>query len=284
MDRKLRIGQISYTNTLPVTYFFDVNRFETEVEFVAQVPAQLNQEMAKGNIDIGPISSFSYAENADRYFILPDLSVSAKGKVRSIFLFSKIPIEQLEGKTVCLTNTSATSVNLLKIIMATFYGLHVRYEVSPPDLETMMAKADGCLLIGDDALLANRINKRYHVYDLAELWYQFTGYPMTFALWTVRKEALLRHESLIRDIHGEFLHSKRECAIRLSEIIHYVISRFGGEFGFWMEYFKGLTYDFDKEQQEGLALYFSKAAELGLLPGPVRIQLWNSGLGTVKPC
>jgi len=82
---KLRIGSITYTNTWPITHFFGKDNFDKEIEIIPQVPSQLNRQMAEGLIDIGPISSFSYAENADKYFLLPNLSVSAYGKVGSAF-------------------------------------------------------------------------------------------------------------------------------------------------------------------------------------------------------
>jgi chorismate dehydratase len=273
--KQLRIGQISYTNTLPVYFFFQEERFQEKIDFIQQVPAQLNEAMAKGAIDVGPISSFSYAEHQEHYLVLPGLSISAKGKVRSIFLFSKRPIEELNGAKITMTNTSATSVNLLKIIMGKFLDHTVTYETQAPVLEEMMAHADGALLIGDDALLAYRNNKGYHVYDLAELWYRYTGHSMTFAVWAVRKEAIRLHGDLLREVHAAFLSSKERSLRHLEQVVEDVHARFGGEKSFWFEYFRGLCYDFTEEQRAGLEYYYACAAELGLLRAPVKVRLWE---------
>ncbi len=93
----------------------------------------------------------------------------------SILLISKIPIEQLDGKTVALTNTSATSQVLTRIILEEKYGLHPSYFECPPDLGQMFREAESALLIGDDALRALQTPSGYHLYDLGEEWSTF--YP-----------------------------------------------------------------------------------------------------------
>lgn len=277
----LRVGQILYTNVLPVYFYLDQSRFEDRVSFIRQVPAQLNQAMARGEIDLGPISSFSYAEHASHYVALADLSVSAKGEVGSLFLFSKKPIEQLNGARIALTSTSATTVNLLKIILAKFYEYEVSYVTQDPVLPQMLKEADAALLIGDDAIRAKRETTGLHVYDLGELWYRFTGYSMTFALWAVRKEVIAEHGDLLAQVHESFLASKEKTRQNTGPLIDYVHAHFGGEKEEWIRYFQGLQHDFGDEQRIGLAYYFRCAAELGLLPAAATVDLWRaSGLKT----
>ena len=275
MQQRLRIGQIKYTNTLPVYFFFEQQRFESQVEFTKQYPAQLNRAMANDEIDVGPISSFSYAEHEEKYMALPDLSVSAKGRVGSIFLFSKKPMEELQEARIALTNTSATSVNLLKIILQKFLNLQVTYTTHQPVLEEMLQVADAALLIGDEALLAYRSNNRYHVYDLGEQWYRYTGHAMTFALWTVRKQVIEAHADLLREVHHSFIESKERSRKNLDQVVEYVLANFGGEAESWFQYFRGLTHNFGPEQKAGLEYYFACAADLGLLPKPVKVSLWE---------
>lgn len=275
MKKHLRIGQIKYSNTLPVYLFFDQDSFHDRIDFFQQVPAQLNREMAAGNIDVGPISSFSYGEHAEEYYALPGLSVTADGKVRSIYLFSKQPIDALNGATVSLTNTSATSVNLLKILLNKFLGMHVSYKMEEPHLETMMQHSDACLLIGDDALLAYRNNKEYHVYDLAEMWKNYTGYPMTFAVWAVRRAVIEENAELLREVHASFLASKTKSLEHFDRLVEGAMERYGGEAEGWEEYFRGLSYHFTELDRAGLEHYFQCAYEMGLLPTPVKVTLWD---------
>jgi len=277
--KQLRVGENIYANALPLYFFFDVQRFAGQVTLVKQVPAQLNKAMAQDEIDVGMISSFSYGEHYRRYLLLPDLSISAKEKVRSIYLFSKRPLEQLDGAVIALTNTSGTSVNLLRIVLQKFLGLEVSYQTHPPVLAEMMQAADAALLIGDEAIVAHRENKRYHAYDLAELWYRYTGYAMTFAVWAVRRQVAQEQAALLRQVHAAFLESKQRSLRELDQVVAYVRDKFGGDPAFWFTYFRGLQYDFTAEMRSGLEYYFALAKELGLLADSVQLALWQADVG-----
>jgi len=217
------------------------------------------------------------AEHASRYVALADLSVSAKGKVGSLFLFSKKPIEQLNGSRIALTNTSATTVNLLKIILHKFYDYETSFVTQEPNLAEMLRDADAALLIGDDAIQAVRGGRGLHVYDLGELWHQFTGYSMTFAVWAVRKEVLAEHSGLLAEVHASFLASKKKTRQDTGPLIDYVQSHYGGDREEWTRYFQGLQHDFGDVQRIGLEYYYRCAAELGLLPAPATVDLWQAG-------
>ncbi len=101
----LVVGEISYTNILPFFYYIDrVQLQEIGCTFVHKVPASLNKGMQEGLVDVGGISSFAYAQNATKYTLLPNLSVSAKGAVGSIFLFSKKPLlsrNEVKRRFIC---------------------------------------------------------------------------------------------------------------------------------------------------------------------------------------
>jgi len=77
-----------------------------DFKIITEVPTKLNEGMKSGDIDISPISSFSYAESFDQYMLLPDLSVSSYGKVNSIYLFHKKSIEEIKFGKIALPTTS----------------------------------------------------------------------------------------------------------------------------------------------------------------------------------
>lgn len=261
----LKIGKIDYTNTFPVFHYFPMEQFAGEVEMIPQVPAVLNKAMREGRVDLGPISSFAYGENDTRYLLLPDLSVSALGPVGSIFLFTKKPLDGYRRMRVALTNTSATSVNLLKILFHFFLHLEVEYETTPPNLTEMMREHDGALLIGDDALRAVWGDYPYHHYDLGELWHRFTGKWMTFAVWAVREEAYEENPSLLNRVYHAFLSGKERSRRELLPIIRTAQERAGGSEEDWRRYFAGLSHDLGPSQIDGLETYYDYALRLGLL-------------------
>lgn len=271
----IRIGRINYTNVWPIFYYFPTARFKGQVELVEQVPAQLNRGMADGTIDMGPISSFAYGEHADEYLLLPDLSVSAWGKVNSLLLFHRKPLNEIANGRIALVNTSATTVNLLKIILERFYGGKPQYETFAPSLERMMQEADAALLIGDDAIRASWTEHGYMVTDLGEEWNRLTGHWMSFAVWAIREETVKREGPLVTEIYRSFVESKRKGLADPSAMIGHAVESVGGTEDYWKYYFSQLHYDFGQSQWEGLSLFFRYAHELGLLKKQAPIRIWN---------
>lgn len=274
------IGKISYTNSWPVFHHFHPSSLSVPAEMVSEVPAVLNQGMARGSIHVGALSSFAYAAASDLLLLLPNLSVSADGAVRSILLFSRVPVQQIGNSRIAVTNTSATSVNLLKILMEKAVGASPEYISTEPDLDSMMDQADAALLIGDHAIKASWQNQGYIVTDLGELWKEWTGLSMTFAVWAVNREAARDKQEAVGEIAEAFLESKRRGVSELAPIIREACTMIGGTAAYWDGYFRNLCYDFGERQQEGLNLYFRYAYEMGLLPQEVKMELWSHNLLT----
>lgn len=274
-DKRIRIGRINYTNVWPIFHYFSPEELSGKVEMISQVPTQLNAAMVKGDMDIGPISSFAYGEHFRNYLLFPDLSVSALGPVKSILLFHKKPFESIINGNIALTTASATSVNLLKIIIARFYGGRPKYCYVEPVLEKMLEEGDAALLIGDDAIRAHWSNRQYEVTDLGELWNRHTGCWMSFAVWAIRKSVAEEDPQTVKTIYDAFQRSKRLTAEHPEPMIDRALTLIGGTENYWRDYFANLCYDFDSRQKEGLALYYRYAYESGLLPQEVRLQVWN---------
>lgn len=274
----IRIGRIDYTNVWPIFFHFQPKGTSIPTEMIPAVPSTLNQAMREGNIDMGPISAYAYGVSSRDYALFPDLSVSALNKVNSILLFLKKPLnEVLEGK-IALTTTSATSINLLKIIVAKQYKKNPEYIAMDPDLDEMMKEADAALLIGDHAIRSywsNEQDPRYEVLDLGEMWYNWTGHWMTFAVWAVRKEAILKHPHDISLIVDAFRDSKLRSLADPEPLVQDAVKQLGGTEEYWRYYFKELNYDFGPEQQKGLQLYFEYAYELGLIDHKVQLDIWS---------
>ena len=83
--------------------------------------------------------------------LIPNIAISSKGEVGSVLLLGNCEIEKM--KTIALPSDSATSVALLKYLLD-LENYEPQYVEMGPDLESMLANCDGCLLIGDRALEA----------------------------------------------------------------------------------------------------------------------------------
>ena len=219
LERPIKLGRISYTNAWPVFHHFDPSNLPFQTEMHADMPATLNRKLRAGDIDMAAISSYAYGISSESYYLLPNLSVSSFGRVQSILLFLKSPLEKVIYGKIALTTTSATSVNLLKIIMEKFYGGKPTYEDAEPSLEKMLENADAALLIGDHAIRASWENKGYRVLDLGEVWNVWTGHWMTYALWAVHKETAQRYPEAINLIYEGLLESKKKSSRDLEPIV-----------------------------------------------------------------
>ncbi|XEC92750.1 menaquinone biosynthetic enzyme MqnA/MqnD family protein [Paenibacillus tarimensis] len=282
-NRPITIGRIDYANVWPIYHYFDEERLGCEARVVSNVPSVLNRALREGELDLAAISSFAYAQHVEDYYLLPDLSVSAKNRVNSILLFLKKPLEEVCKGTIALTDTSATSINLLKIIMTQYYNCAPKYVTMEPNLERMLERADAALLIGDPAIKASWRDTGCDVIDLAEVWHKWTGFGMTFAVMAVRKEAAALYPERIGQVHRLFIESKQRSLQDIVPLVNKACGQLGGEPDYWQNYFSQLVYEFGPLQQAGLELYFRYARKLGLLKHEVDIQFWsNQSVAQVK--
>lgn len=260
----LRIGQIEYANCTPVYHILREHFSCSGYEFVKGVPTELNRLLRLGEIDICPSSSIEYALYYDKYRILPQLSISCDGAVASVLLFSRIPIDRLDGKLILLSTESATSVNLLKILMAQRYNCCCSYAVTSLPLADISTGSPALLLIGDMALRASLQDSDFHVYDLGALWREWTGLPFVFALWLCRTS--LADSQEMKELAKKIAHARSLLDVNLSEIAEKAPEAvwMGQErlLKYWQD---NIQYDLDDRKISGLMTFFQKCCELKLI-------------------
>lgn len=184
-----RLGIVSYTNVAPLHW--QLTPWEN-AQFVRGVPTELNEMLLEGSIDLTLVSSVEFIRHRDKLRALPDFSIATLGPVQSVMLFHWEPWEKLGGKKIAVTTDSATSIELLKVLLRET-NISAEFVGMKPDLEKMLESCDAALLIGDTALkeaVAKRsINgKTPYQTDLGEAWYRLTTLPFTFAVWASRKD------------------------------------------------------------------------------------------------
>ncbi|BCS54273.1 menaquinone biosynthesis protein [Geobacter sp. SVR] len=262
----IRIGRISYANVTPLFHALSEHFPCDGYRFTGGVPAHLNAMLAAGEIDVCPSSSIEYAVHPDRYLILPDVSISSTGAVASVLLFSRLPISELDGRTVLLSSESATSVNLLKILLQKRFGLTCRYAVTslPPD--EALRESPALLLIGDTALRAAMTADGLQVYDLGSLWHEWTGLPFVFALWFCTRSAAAERCRELQELAGQLViakrYAERDCAVIAATSPE--MAWMGRErlIAYWRD---NISYDLTADHVEGLKLFYRYSFELGLI-------------------
>lgn len=253
---KLKVGWIYYANVYPIFYVLEKEGLISEdIHLVKGVPSQLNWALRNDLIDISPSSSVEYLLNKKIYEYVDGISISSKEYVGSVLFFSDYDLERIDGRKILLTEQSATSHFLLRIILEKFIGLSPIYDISASPYT-----GESFLLIGDDALKYRKLlNNGKKVYDLANLWYRYTGLPFVFALWIVRKEITKSDNELYSryiQFKEKLLYARRKCREYFSEMVKdYYLRNFMTEeeiLYYWQE---NMDYELTEKHKESLKLF-----------------------------
>ncbi|GAA3395533.1 menaquinone biosynthetic enzyme MqnA/MqnD family protein [Cryptosporangium minutisporangium] len=278
--RRPRVGHIQFLNCLPIYYGLVRTGALLDVELTKDTPDRLSESLVRGDLDIGPISLVEYLRNADQLLLLPDIAVGSDGPVLSVNVVSQRPLTELDGRPVALGSTSRTSVLLARMLLAERYDVRPEYYVCPPDLGVMMQEADAGVLIGDAALRAlyEGPDMGLTVTDLGEAWREWSGLPMVFAVWAVRRDFAERHPGQVKDVHDAFLRSRDLCLTQIDEVAVDAARWEVFDAHTLANYFRTLDFSLGERQVEGLRAFAAKAAAAGEAPplpaeGPEFVQL-----------
>jgi len=208
-DPPIKVCAVSYLNTSPLVWgmLHGDQRGAFDLEF--RIPSECARVVATGAADIGIIPSVEL--NRHDYGRVRGLGIASRGPVRSILLVSTRPFDQIQ--TLAADVSSRTSVALARIILSRRYGVEPRMTSLAPDLDQMLAVTDAGLIIGDPALHVNPATLDYNVLDLGAAWTDMTGFPMVFAIWAGRKEAITA------EVEDVFLASYEFGRVHLNDIV-----------------------------------------------------------------
>jgi chorismate dehydratase len=233
-----------------------------EIDLYKDTPVELCNRLLSGRLDISPVPAIEYARHADDLLLLPKLTVSSSGRVMSIILASKVPLQKLDREPVALTNTSATSQVLAKIILREKYKVKPSYFECPPDLPEMFREAEAALLIGDDALRVFAKPGKFYLYDLGEEWQKLTADKMVYAVWAVRRTYAQKHPRLVSKVFYAFQRSLDMSFEHLDQIAGDIARWETFSKKFLKDYFKTLKYEFGEDYQQGLLHYYRLAKKI----------------------
>ncbi|SNB46177.1 menaquinone biosynthetic enzyme MqnA/MqnD family protein [Geobacter sp. DSM 9736] len=274
----LNIGHIKYANCTPIFSALLDSPACSKYSFVGGVPSVLNALLRSGEIDVCPSSSIEYGKSPGKYLLLPELSISSVGPVKSVLLFSRLPMEQLDGARIGLTTDSDTSVNLLKIILRKQFGFLNDMERTGLPLAEALRDFSALLLIGDAALRESMKFHGLHVYDLGELWWRFTGLPFVFALWLVTEKTALGKPNEVAALWRELVQAKERAYGTYARIASRCAERS------WMseedlaDYWRIISYELTPEHLKGVDTFFGYASELGIIAERPQIRLFSPNL------
>jgi len=239
-----RIAASTYLNSAPLIWSFLNGSKRGTVEFIDAVPARCAQLLSQNEVDAALVPVIEYQRIAGGALV-PDVCVGSQKEVLSVVLVSKNT--QLENiRSIALDESSRTSATLVKVIFREFLEREPDWTTQSPNLDEMLDRSDAALIIGDPGMTFSRTG--VHVWDMATLWRNYTGFGFVFAMWMVRNEA----------IDVDFEGARDEGVTRIEEIVDAYRDKIPQ-----MDLKKYLTenivYRIDESMQRGLELYFELA-------------------------
>jgi chorismate dehydratase len=259
---RLRISAISYLNTAPLMWDFEHGSAGAHFDISYTIPSQCAAALQAGAADIGIIPAAAYVTIPD-LVVLPGVAIAARRAVRSILLVSRVPLPAI--RRVALDSSSLTSVALVKVLFAKWFGGGRHFVDMAPNLDAMLTECDAGLLIGDPALQVDR--SRYQVYDLAEEWIGRTRKPFVFAFWALRA-AVLEASSGVDLI--QIFQTSRDHGLQpdnVARIARIWGPRLGMTVADVQSYLgNNIHYHLDPDCLNGLQLFYRYAQECGTLP------------------
>ena len=263
----MRLGRIGYINCYPVYGAIDRGAVSMPAELVTGTPAELNELLVAGELDVSVISAIEYARHAKDLVLLPELAISCDGPVQSVALFSKAPVARLDGATVLVTASSRTSVALLELLCRDVWRVRPRFaqaRAEASDLDSLAGLPhDAVLVIGDPALLLAARATYPHRVDLGEAWKAWTGLPFVFAVWAARRAA---NPAAVGAVHRALLAARGWGLAHLDLLAETAAQATGVPVHECRTYFAGLDYAFTYKHLAGLTDFFRRLAAQGIVP------------------
>jgi chorismate dehydratase len=244
---------------LPITRVLRRERPEG-VSLVMGSPGDLNKQYRDKTLDLGAMSSAYFLEDGG-FELFPDLSISSKGPVGSVLFFSRVDLKNRKNLTVSVPKASASSVQLLKILLRRTYGIEasmISHETPDlaPDVDSFLLFGDRALIFDQNFLEGCRDDGLLRL-DLGQWWFEEYKLPMVFGVWAARRSWMEANpedfDAVSRYLRGpklrwfgqEFAGAVAESAERtglsLERLEHYFVHE--------------LDYSFTDEHRQGLELY-----------------------------
>lgn len=242
MEEKLRISIVSYANTVPLVYGLK-HFLKIPVELIPDVPAECARKVINGEVDMGliPVATIPLVPNAQ---ILGRYGIAASGPVKSVKLYSEVPIDQVTR--IYLDHDSRTSVALCRILCREWWKIDPEFVAGEMGFEKLIGGTNGGVVIGDRTFIMPTMN---YEFDLAHEWKQHTGLPFVFAAWVAN-----------RPIPAEFVEAFDRAQKQGLEHIMKAVSESQGRYPFPLQDYleRYIQYPLTDAHLAGLNLFLSK--------------------------
>lgn len=247
MQKKIRVGAVSYLNTKPLIYGFEKGKMKDEIELTLDYPSKLMTSLQKNQLDIAllPVASISSIPNTE---IISSYCIASNRKVASVCLFSEVPIEEIQE--IYLDYQSRTSVALLRILLRDYWHMRPMLLDADEDYINKIKGKTAGIIIGDRAL--ENYNHFPFRYDLAEAWFEHTQLPFVFAAWVT-------NQALTDDFKADFNNTIGEGLQHMDDVL---ASNSIKEYDLKTYFTENISYELNEDKQKGLTMFLKLVEQL----------------------
>jgi 1,4-dihydroxy-6-naphthoate synthase len=271
----IRVGHSPDSDDAFMFYALTHDRLDTGgLRFVHQLEdiETLNRRATRGELEVSAVSIHAFAYLADRYALLA--SGASMGERYGPTLVTREPmtLEDLRGRTIAIPGKLTSAYLTLQLCMGKDVPVmllpfdQILPAVAAGDVPAGLLIHEGQLFYGDKGL--------YKVLDLGQWWYEQTSLPLPLGGNVVRKDL---GEALVLKIAGLLKQSIHYALEHREEALTYALAyardldpkladRFVGM------YVNHWTVDYGPRGREAVRQFLGRAAEAGLVPGPIDIQ------------
>lgn len=249
MKNKIKISVVSYLNSKPFLYGIENSDIKSLLEISTDIPSECARKLSENEVDIGliPVAVLPQINNAN---IISDFCIGAVGAVKTVSIFSEVPINELEN--LFLDYQSRSSVLLTKILLKNYWKLNINLLPAPVDFIDRVKGTTGAVIIGDRTIGLE--NKFSYIYDLSEAWLTYSQLPFVFAAWVSNKK-----------LDSEFLekfNAALKNGIDNSDLIAENFQHLYPEFDIKKYYTAYISYTLDDDKKKGMNLFLDHIKNL----------------------
>ncbi len=270
----MRVAAIDFLNPAPLMWDFlhapRAGELAARYDLREMTPAACAAALLAGEADLGliPIAALT-----PELRIVPGCTIASLERVRSIQLIVRPGLRLEDVESVAADNASRSSVAYVQVLFRHFLGTDPEFLAARAEVESMLARADAALLIGDPALLAlerrDEIDARLGPctwHDIAYEWHCRTGLPWVAAVWAVRPEAVPSTDARTRLIDD--LNSSRDNGLKhLEQLVEEWTPRIALPPEVIRHYLaRNIHYHLDARSIQTIKSFRSLASAVGALP------------------
>ena len=250
MPSPIKVSIVAYLNSQVFLYGLTHHKIKSSLHISKDIPSECARKLLNNEADIGLVPA-AVVPLLPNHHIIGDTCIGAKGKVDSVLLCSKTPLNKI--KRIYLDFHSRTSVTLVQVLAMQYWKITPEFIQAPENYIELINDEDAGIIIGDRTFGLG--GTFAYQFDLAEEWYKFTQKPFVFAVWVAKNEL---SKAIIAQF-GEALHYGLE---HKPNVIAEQQKLYGNALDVSHYLNEAIQYNFDDEKKEGLNLFYKYLEQL----------------------